>query len=60
MGQHLSVQYCHVMLVSGCPVLTAVNDPYMDVEYQVAGSHTSYNLGQRCWEKWTLPCLVSR
>ena len=34
MGRCLNPQYGHVILVSGYPVLTAVNN--MDVQYQVA------------------------
>ena len=39
MGRHLSPQYDHVILVSRYPALTA--DHNMEVQYQVAGSHTS-------------------
>ena len=43
MGRHLSLQYSHVILVSGYPVFIAGNkiDHNMDVQYQIAGSHTS-------------------
>ena len=39
MGRHRSPQYDHVIMVSECPALTA--DHNMEMQYQVAGSHTS-------------------
>ena len=39
MGLHLSPRYGHVIVASGYPVLTAVDN--MDVQYQIAGFHTS-------------------
>ena len=48
MGRCLNPQYGHVILVSGYPVLTAVNN--MDVQYQVAAPNlASYKYDISHW-----------
>ena len=54
MGRCLNPQYGHVILVSGYPVLTAVNN--MDVQYQVAAPNlaSKYDISHWC------PCGADR
>ena len=54
MGRCLNPQYGHVILVSGYPVLAAVNN--MDVQYQVAAPNlaSKYDISHWC------PCGADR
>ena len=56
MGRHLSPRYGHVILVSEYPVLTAVNNHNMDVQYQVAGGLQVSQQGRKCDISHWFPC----
>ena len=52
MGRHLSPRYGQVILVSGYPVLRAVNWSHVDVQYVCMCPR----LAKKCEIEYSLPC----